>query len=223
MLREDGYVFDDGTIACLGAEHFLVTATTRQCGIGLAPHAEMRASGMAGAGCDIDRCQRPLGFAGDCRAECAQLLEALGPDFEISREAFPFAAVREGQLDGLPARVFSVSFSGELSYEINVPAGFAETLLAQVIERGAEWDVTLTGWKRWTCCGSKRGICRSELRSTAAAPQATWVWVEWSRRRRISWAGCCCSAPAAGRGPRAAGGAGAGGWVYTHSLCRPPE
>ena len=73
------------------------------------------------------------------------LLMALEPDFDVSREALPFAAVRQGQLSGIPVRVFSVSFSGELSYEINVPAGFAEDFFDLVMDRGSRWNITPYG------------------------------------------------------------------------------
>lgn len=145
MLREDGYVFDDGTIACLGAEHFLVTATTANAGSvwrHMQKCAQVEWPELDVSLTDTSDHWASLAIAGP---NARKLLEALGPDFETSLESFPFAAVREGQLDGLPARVFSVSFSGELSYEINVPAGFADTLLARVMERGAEWDITPYG------------------------------------------------------------------------------
>lgn len=70
----------------------------------------------------------------------------MNPDFDCTRDAFPFASVREGQLDQtLPCRIFSVSFSGELSYEINVPARHAETLFERVMHEGAAFDITAYG------------------------------------------------------------------------------
>jgi len=50
------------------------------------------------------------------------LLEKLGGDIDLSREAFRFMDWREGMLGGIAARVFRISFSGELSYEVAVPA-----------------------------------------------------------------------------------------------------
>jgi sarcosine oxidase subunit alpha len=78
--------------------------------------------------------------------QARQLLQALDPDFDCTREALPFASVRSGQLGrAMPCRVFSVSFSGELSYEINVPAGHAATLFARVLEAGAAFGITPYG------------------------------------------------------------------------------
>lgn len=145
MLREDGYLFDDGTIARLGDQHFLVTATTANSGSVWRHMLKCAQVDWP----DLDVTLTPvsdhwasLAIAGP---HARDLLTALGPDFDVTRAAFPFAAVREGQLDGLPVRVFSVSFSGELSYEINTPAGYADTLLTRVMQAGAEWNITPYG------------------------------------------------------------------------------
>jgi len=145
MLREDGYAFDDGTIARLADDHFLVTATTANSG---SVWRHMRKSAQF----DWPELDVTLTSVSDHWASLAiagpharDLLAALGPDFDISREAFPFASVREGHLDGVPVRVFSVSFSGELSFEINTPAGYADTLLTRVIKHGAKWNITPYG------------------------------------------------------------------------------
>lgn len=142
MLREDGYVFDDGTIARLGDTHFLVTATT-------ARSASVWRQMLKFAQLDWPELDVTLTPVSDHWASLAiagpkarSLLQALAPDFDVTREAFPFASVRTGTLGGnLPVRVFSVSFSGELSFEINTPAGFAETLLDRVMDGGAEWGI----------------------------------------------------------------------------------
>ncbi|MBT8169475.1 2Fe-2S iron-sulfur cluster-binding protein [Falsiruegeria litorea] len=145
MLREDGYVFDDGTIARLSDTHFVVTATTANAG---SVWRHMRKSAQL----DWPELDVVLTSVSDHWASLAiagpharDLLIALNPDFDVSPAAFPFASVREGHLGGLPVRVFSVSFSGELSYEINVPAGFADTLLSRVIAGGEQWDITPYG------------------------------------------------------------------------------
>ncbi len=69
-----------------------------------------------------------------------QLLEKLG-GMDVSKEALPFMAFREGELGGFPVRVFRISFSGELSYEIALPASlglaFWEALNAAGEEFGA--------------------------------------------------------------------------------------
>jgi glycine cleavage system aminomethyltransferase T len=45
----------------------------------------------------------------------------LAPDLDLSNEEFPFMSVKEGNVAGITARIFRISFTGELSFEINVP------------------------------------------------------------------------------------------------------
>nr|WP_309503688.1 2Fe-2S iron-sulfur cluster-binding protein [uncultured Roseovarius sp.] len=146
MLREDGIVFDDGTIACLTPDHFLITATTANAGSvwrHLQKLAQVEWPNLDIHLTDVTSHWASLAIAGPYARE---LMQALKPDFDATREAFPFAAVRDGTLgDDLPVRAFSVSFSGELSYELNVPAGYADALFNRVMAAGAKWNITPYG------------------------------------------------------------------------------
>ena len=66
-------------------------------------------------------------------------------DIEFSHEAFPFLSFREGTVAGVPARVFRISFSGELTFEINVPADYGLQVWESVMEAGAEFEITPYG------------------------------------------------------------------------------
>jgi sarcosine oxidase subunit alpha len=146
MLREDGILLDDGTVARLGENHYLATMTTANAA--LVWRWMNKLLQLQWSDLDVQ-----LSLVSDHWASLAiagpgsrQLLQALNPDFDCGRDAFPFASVRSGELDGqIPCRVFSVSFSGELSYEINVPAGFAASLFERVAERGAGLGITPYG------------------------------------------------------------------------------
>jgi len=146
MLREDGILFDDGTVTQLGDNHYLATMTTANSAAVWRwmnkllqlhwPELDVQLTSVSDHWAS-------LAIAGP---ESRSLLATLNPDFDIDRESFPFASVREGRLDGqFPCRVFSVSFSGELSYEINVPAGFASKLYQRVRQLGAEFGITPYG------------------------------------------------------------------------------
>ena len=52
------------------------------------------------------------------------ILSDIVKDIDLSNEACPFMAYREGTLYNIPIRIFRISFSGELAYEINIPANF---------------------------------------------------------------------------------------------------
>jgi len=142
MLREDGMVMDDGTVARLGARHFVLTTTT------------------AGAGpvmSHLDFCQQVLWPDLDVQfisvtEQWAQFAVA-GPKSrdllnglltrKISNKTFPFMACGPVKIGAVDARLFRISYSGEHAYEIAVPARFgaalARTLGARATGMGGGW------------------------------------------------------------------------------------
>ena len=65
------------------------------------------------------------------------ILKDAGCDFDLSDDAnFPFMSMIEGHIAGLPARIFRISFTGELSYEINVPARYGLALWTSLMSAG---------------------------------------------------------------------------------------
>jgi sarcosine oxidase, subunit alpha len=122
MLGLDGMVLDDGVAMRLAEDRYLVTTTT------------------GGAATVLDRFEEWLQTEWpDLRVYCTSVTEqwavvaingprardvvsATGSDVDLSREAFPFMTLRDGHVGGVPARLARVSFSGELAYELHVPA-----------------------------------------------------------------------------------------------------
>jgi sarcosine oxidase subunit alpha len=146
MLREDGILFDDGTVAQLGPQHYLVTMTTANAAAAWRWMNKLLQLHWPELDVQLTRVSDHWASLAIAGPAARQLLQTLEPDFDCAREAFPFASVRVGQLgQDIPCRVFSVSFSGELSYEINVPAGHAAGLFARVMAAGAAFGITPYG------------------------------------------------------------------------------
>ncbi len=147
MLREDGIAYDDGTTARLGENHYVMTTTTanavlvfrrmefaRQClWPDLDVHLISTTDGWA-----------QYAVAGpNARALLAKLVDA---PFDISNEAFPFMACAELSVcGGTKARLFRISFSGEMAYEIAVPTRFGNSLMEVLMEAGREFDAVPYG------------------------------------------------------------------------------
>jgi sarcosine oxidase subunit alpha len=135
MCRDDGMVFDDGVGTRLAADRFFVTTTTGNAGAVLDWFEEWLQTEWT----DLDV------FCTSLTEEFANLtlvgpnsrdvLAALAPSLDFA--AFPFMTMREADIAGIPARIFRVSFSGELSYEINVPSAAGLALWERLIEAGA--------------------------------------------------------------------------------------
>jgi methylglutamate dehydrogenase subunit C len=136
MLREDGMLLDDGTTARLGPEHFLVTTTTAN-STAVLEHLEFHLAAV----CpqldvrltDVTDQWAQFALAGPrAREVLAEVVSAL----DVSNAAFPFMAAGNATLAGLPGRLFRISFSGELAYELAVPATEALTLWSALMARG---------------------------------------------------------------------------------------
>ncbi|MGR3343449.1 MAG: sarcosine oxidase subunit alpha family protein [Paracoccaceae bacterium] len=127
MLREDGFVMDDGTCARLARNHYVMTTTTAAAGP-VMKHLEF-----------VHQCLRP-----DWDVQMISVTEhwaqfaVAGPksrallnamlDSPIDDESFPFMACGEVVVCGVNARLFRISFSGEHAYEIAVPARHGDSL-----------------------------------------------------------------------------------------------
>ena len=147
MLREDGIAYDDGTTARLGENHFVMTTTTvnavlvfrnmefaRQC---LWPGLDVHL---------ISVTEQWAQFAVAGPNSRALLGKIVDPEHDISNEAFPFMACGEvGVCGGAPARLFRISFSGELAYELVVPARYGEALMEALMAAGEEFDAVAYG------------------------------------------------------------------------------
>lgn len=136
MLREDGMVYDDGTVSRLAEEHFLVTTTTAMAG-GVLSHMEFAAQvlwpELRVRFLSVSDQWAQMAIAGP---KARAILQAVVED-DLSPAAFPFLAAREVRLKGnLKARLFRISFSGELAYELAVPAGYGEAVADALMRAG---------------------------------------------------------------------------------------
>lgn len=147
MLREDGVAQDDGTTARLSENHYIMTTTTanagaifqhldfcRQC---LWPDLDVHINSITDSWAQF-------AVAGPRSRDL--LAKLVDMPFDISNDAFPFMACTNLTLcGGTPARLFRVSFSGELAYEIAVPAKYGNSLARQLMAAGEEFDVAPYG------------------------------------------------------------------------------
>ena len=72
-----------------------------------------------------------------------KLIEPFVEGIDLSPEEFPHMAVREGTICGVPTRLFRVSFTGELGFEINVPSHYGRAVWETLFEEGQQYDICL--------------------------------------------------------------------------------
>ena len=144
MCNENGFLMDDGVVARLDEETFLCHTTT---GGSDRIHAHME-EWLQTEWWDLKV------FTANLTEQFSQIvvagpnarkvLETLG-GLDVSRETLPFMGFIEGALGGIQARVFRISFSGELSYEIAVPTSQGLLLWNLLLQAGAELGITPYG------------------------------------------------------------------------------
>lgn len=134
MVDETGVIIDDGVACRLHERHFYVTATTS------AVDQVYRLMTLWNQRwrLDVDIANVTSGYAGLNIAgpKARAVLQSLETDIDLAAGAFPYMAVRVGQIAGIPVRVLRVGFVGELGYEIHCPAGFGEALWDRIAEAG---------------------------------------------------------------------------------------
>jgi len=141
MLREDGIVFDDGTTTRISENHFHMTTTTAQA-VNVLAHLEYYLQ-VIWPELDVNVLSTTEQWAGAALAgpNSRNLLSKLFPEIDVSSEAIPFMGYKEADLFGVPARIFRISFSGELAYEINVESGYGVFMWEKIIELGKEMNI----------------------------------------------------------------------------------
>jgi sarcosine oxidase, subunit alpha len=141
MLTEHGVVTDDGVCARLGPQRFLVGTTSAAASRIAATFDEWLQGEWPGLRVFTTNLTHQWGVITLTGPRARAVLAAAGTDIDLSRETFAHMHWREGQVAGVKARVMRVSFTGELSYEINVPARRAAALWARIVEVGAAHDL----------------------------------------------------------------------------------
>ena len=138
MLREDGFVMDDGTTARLGPQHYVMSTTTANAAK-VMQHLEFFQQvvwpELDVAMVSVTEHWSQYAVAGPRSREVIQAI--YGETADISNSAFPYLACREIALGNIPTRLFRLSFSGELAYEIAVPARYGESLLEELVREAA--------------------------------------------------------------------------------------
>jgi methylglutamate dehydrogenase subunit C len=172
MLREDGIVMDDGTAARLAEDHFVVTTTTANA-VSVYRHMEFCRQCLW-PDLDVQLISTTEAWAQYAVAgpNSRKLLQKIvDPEFDISNDAFPFMGCGNITIcGGLRARLFRISFSGELAFEIAVPTRYGDALMRRLMEEGKEYNATPYGTEALGVMRIEKGHATgNELNGTTTA------------------------------------------------------
>ncbi len=143
MCNEEGIIFDDGVTANLGQGKWYMTATSG--GVN-AVYENVEWNLQSGWDFDVHIVNMTASYAAMnlTGPNARHTLQAL-TDIDLSNDAFPYMAVRQGQVAGVPATMMRIGFTGELGYEMHVPAGYALYLWEMLMEAGQPYKITPFG------------------------------------------------------------------------------
>ncbi len=157
MLNELGVVIDDGVCARLGEDHFLVGASSA----GADRIAAWLEEWLQCEFVDHDVLVAPVTTSWSVVTltgpRARDLLAEAGASFPLGAEAFPHMSFQAGTVAGIEARVMRVSYTGETSYEINVPTGRTAELWDVLMRLGGRHGLTPVGIDAWNLLRLEKG------------------------------------------------------------------
>ena len=145
MLTDDGLIFDDGVAFRIDKHRWFISTSS---GHSDAVHQHMLkilAFDRPEWDVKITNITSQWNNATICGPLARKLLKKLGTDIDCENDSFPFMAFREGKVANIPARVIRVSFTGELSFEVNVSPRNMLELWEKIIEEGEEFGILPVG------------------------------------------------------------------------------
>ena len=164
MLREDGIVMDDGTTTRISENHYHMTTTTAQAANVLS-HLEYYLQ-LVWPELNVNVVSSTEQWAGAAIAgpKSRDVLKKLFPDLDVSNEGLPFMGYMEGKLFGVDAKIYRISFSGELAYEVNVESDNGNFMWEKIIEIGKEFNIQPYGTEALSTLRIEMGhVAGSEL------------------------------------------------------------
>ncbi len=178
MLREDGFVYDDGVVGRLAEDRFHVTTTT-----GGAPRVMNHMEDYLQT--EFPHLKVWLTSTTEQWAVIAvqgpkarEILEPLVEGIDISNEAFPHMSVREGKICGVPTRLFRMSFTGEAGYEVNVPADYGQAIWEAIWARAEPLGACAYGTETMHVLRAEKGyiIVGQDTDGTVTPHDASLSW-----------------------------------------------
>jgi len=157
MLREDGFIYDDGVVGRLAHDRFHVTTTTGGAARVMNmmedylqtefPHLKVWLTSISEQWAVI-AVQGP---------NSRKIIEPLVEGIDMSDESMPHMSVREGKICGVPTRLFRMSFSGERGFEVNVPADYGEAVWEALWAEGQKHDACAYGTETMHVLRAEKG------------------------------------------------------------------
>jgi sarcosine oxidase subunit alpha len=189
MLNENGVVIDDGTVGRLGREHFVLTTTSGGASRVAAWLEEWRQCEWPELQVFVTPVTTQWATFAIAGPRARQLLARFRTDIAFDWRSMPHMSLREGRVAGVAARLYRVSFSGELGYEINVPARYGAALWTEILKAGADFGVTPYGVETVLLLRLEKGYLHVGVDTDGTTAPADVGWGAVAAKRRTDFIG----------------------------------
>jgi len=157
LLGEDGFIRDDGVIGRLAQDRFHVTTTTGGAARVLNMMEDYLQTEWPDLKVWLTSTTEQWATVALNGPNARKLLEPLVEGLDLADAAFPHMAVAECTVAGLPARLFRVSFTGELGFEVNVPARHGRALWETLWQAGQQYGICAYGTETMHVLRAEKG------------------------------------------------------------------
>ncbi len=178
MLNEHGMIFDDGVTTRLGENHFHMTTTTGGAARVLAWIEEWLQTEWPDWQVYCTTVTEQWSVATISGPNARALLSEL-TDADLEAKSLPFMAMVETTVAGVPARVYRISFTGEVAFEINVPQTYGLHLWETLMTHGEKYDICPYGTEAMHVLRAEKGfiIVGQDTDGTATPRDAGLDWI----------------------------------------------
>ncbi|MFK7865982.1 MAG: sarcosine oxidase subunit alpha family protein [Alphaproteobacteria bacterium] len=157
MCNEHGMVFDDGVTTRIGENHFHMTTTTGGAARVMNWLEEWQQTEWPDRQVYFTSVTEQWAVASINGPMARAMLQPL-TDIDLDQESFPFMSLRTGRVAGIPARVFRISFTGDLGFEVNVPARYGLSLWQALKQAGKPYDLCIYGTESLHVLRAEKGF-----------------------------------------------------------------
>jgi sarcosine oxidase subunit alpha len=178
LCREDGFIYDDGVVARLAADRFHVTTTTGGAPRVLALMEDYRQTEWPDLKVWLTSTTEQWAVIAVQGPNARRVLEPLVAEVDISAGALPHMGVARGRILGVPMLLFRVSFTGELGFEINVPADYGAAVWEGVHGAGQTHGMVAYGTETMHVLRAEKGyiIVGQDTDGTVTPDDAGLTW-----------------------------------------------
>ncbi|MCO6391893.1 sarcosine oxidase subunit alpha family protein [Aliihoeflea aestuarii] len=178
MLREDGFIYDDGVVGRLADDRFHVTTTTGGAARVMNHMEDYLQTEFTHLKVYLTSISEQWAVIAVQGPKSREIIAPLVEGIDVSDAALPHMSVREGKICGVPTRLFRMSFTGERGFEINVPADYGEAVMEAVWAEARKHDACLYGTEAMHVLRAEKGyiIVGQETDGTVTPNDAGLDW-----------------------------------------------